>query len=133
MGLFIAQTKQIPDKVLSSSAVRAKTTAELAEKAGEWNRTIECDSGLYEQSSSGVLEIIQRIDDEHQLLMVVGHQPTCAELLADLTGCSRLRFPTAALARIDFSRDSWRQIEPGAGTIIWLVTPRLLQRLDAIG
>ena len=37
MGLFLKKKNQIPDIVISSSAERAKTTAELAIKAGTWN------------------------------------------------------------------------------------------------
>ncbi len=39
MGRFLSESAQIPAKVLSSTAVRARHTAELAMSAGRWNWT----------------------------------------------------------------------------------------------
>ena len=39
-GYFLEKEDQIPDIVISSSAERAKTTAELAIKAGNWNSNL---------------------------------------------------------------------------------------------
>ena len=37
MGKYAFQIKQVPDKIISSTALRAKSTAELAVKFGNWN------------------------------------------------------------------------------------------------
>ena len=41
MGRFLAERNQIPDLVISSTAVRARTSAELAMEAGNWNCQME--------------------------------------------------------------------------------------------
>ena len=44
MGKYVFQIKQVPDKIISSTALRAKTTAELAVKYGNWNSDFSLDS-----------------------------------------------------------------------------------------
>ena len=47
MGLFLANKKQIPDLVISSTAVRAKTTVELAIEEGKWPSPMVLESAIY--------------------------------------------------------------------------------------
>ena len=47
MGLYLARKHTIPDIVISSTAVRAKTTAELAIVSGKWECTFKLESGIY--------------------------------------------------------------------------------------
>jgi hypothetical protein len=39
-----------------------------------------------------------------------------------------VKFPTAALARIDLPIDRWREAGFGMGVLIWLVPPRVLSK-----
>jgi len=129
IGRFLRQTGQTPDLVLSSTAVRARRTAELAMEAGEWDCPLKCDPDLYGTSAPSVLEMIRDQDDAIAGLLLVGHQPTWSELVALLSGAVT-RFPTAALARIDFEMDSWTEVQAETGTLIRLVTPKLLETKD---
>ena len=47
MGKYIFQIKQVPDKVISSTAIRAKSTAELASKFGNWHSDFVLDPNIY--------------------------------------------------------------------------------------
>jgi phosphohistidine phosphatase len=127
MGRFLSSLGQEPDLVLSSSATRARETAELAMAAGDWTCPLDSTWELYAATVPATLKIIQSQDDQINNLMLVGHQPTWSELVAHLMGGGGLRFPTAALARIDFDASSWQEIEPGAGSLVWFVIPRLLK------
>lgn len=127
MGRFLTHKRQVPDGVLSSSAVRARRTAELAVEAGQWECPLTCLDLLYGASVSDVVNLLMQQPDSASALMLVGHQPTWSELIADLTGGSAVHFPTAALARIDLEIDRWREVRAGEGVLRWLVTPKLLQ------
>jgi len=133
MGRFLKQEGQVPAKVISSTAVRARTTAELAIRAGQWECTASFTDVLYGASVNSVQDLLQTEDDAMPSLLLVGHQPTWSELIADLTGGASVRFPTAALARIDFEVDRWRDVQTGGGTLRWLVTPKLLQSAGLSG
>lgn len=127
IGRFLSQRDQVPAKVISSTAVRARDTANLAMKAGEWKCAVSYTDSLYGASVAAVLEVLAAEDDALPSILLVGHQPTWSELIASLTGGTSVRLPTAALARIDFEVDRWEEVDSGGGTLRWLVTPKLLQ------
>jgi len=129
MGRVLTLNEQAPDLVLSSSAERARRTAELAREAGEWDAPLEVRSELYEATPGEVVAVVHEAGPEVRRVLVVGHQPTCGALVAILTGGADPSFPTAALARIDFEGATWSCVEPGRGRLAWLVTPKLLAPL----
>ena len=127
MGRFAASIGEIPDLVLTSSAERARRTAELAAKAGRWPSTVNATEALYHASPESVLDEIRRQRDSVDSLLLVGHEPTWSDLAARLIGSAQLRFPTAAMGRIDFAAETWKGVQFGEGVLMWLVTPKLLK------
>ncbi len=123
MGIFLKKKEQIPDIVISSSAVRAKTTAELAIKAGNWSSNFYIDERIYGRSSDFLLELVKLIDDKYQSICFVGHEPTCSSFISLCTFHSS-RFKTASMAKINFLSRSWSEIEFGKGTLDWLISPK---------
>lgn len=130
MGRFLGRNRQEPARVLTSTAVRARCTAELAMAAGNWECSLEYTEALYGASVPAVIDLLQMQDDALPSLLLVGHQPTWSELIADLTQGTAVQFPTAALARIDLDADRWRDVQPGVGILRWLVTPKILRQSD---
>ena len=123
MGIFLKDKDQIPDIVISSSADRAKTTAELAIKAGNWSSNFYVDERIYGRSSNFLLELAKLIDDKHKSICFVGHEPTCSSFIS-LSTFHSARFKTASMAKINFVSDSWSGIEFGKGTLEWLLSPK---------
>ncbi|MGF1600724.1 MAG: histidine phosphatase family protein [Thermosynechococcaceae cyanobacterium] len=113
-----------PDCVITSSAVRAKTTIELAMQAGQWDCPIEITDQLYEANPEQVLALVHEVSNTVNTLLLVGHEPTWSELTSQLIGGGQIRFPTAAMARIDFEIETWPQVREGQGTLIWLLQPK---------
>jgi len=133
VGCFLHRIDQVPQKVISSTALRTRRTAELAMESGRWQCLSEFTSSLYGASVPSVLEILQVQDESLSSVLLVGHQPTCSELIAALTGGISVRFPTAALARIDCDMDRWGDAQASGGTLQWVVTPRLLKQMGNPG
>jgi phosphohistidine phosphatase len=129
IGSALSRIHQEPGKVLSSSAVRALTTAELAIEAGGWSCPVSAMRALYLSSPDSVLGQIVEQDDRWESLLVVGHEPTCSDLASRLIGGGRIEVPTAALLRIDFDAERWSEVGYGEGGLVWMLTPRLLARL----
>jgi len=129
IGRFLTVVEQAPDLVVTSSAVRAGETVELAMAAGSWACPVEVTRDLYASSPSAVMHLVQAFAGSHDSLLLVGHEPTWSELASALIGGGHVKLPTAALARIDFDVESWAEVEFGAGILIWVVTPKLLARL----
>lgn len=49
-----------------------------------------------------------------------------SDLVAQLIQGGRIQIATAALLRLDFALDDWRQLEAGQASLIWMVVPGLL-------
>ncbi len=83
MGRVLAEEGLVPDLIISSTAVRARRTAELAVEAGKWGSEILLDRSLYDEGTRGVLAVGASAPDVDGL-MLVGHQPTWSMLVSAL-------------------------------------------------
>ena len=128
MGSYLANLGELPDRVLSSSAVRARETIDLAVEAGSWGCPVDTTRELYDTSPDQVLELLRQQSDDFASLLLVGHQPTWSLLVDGLVGGAAVKMPTAALARIDVPVDRWSEVDYGAGKLTWYVTPKGLAR-----
>lgn len=124
MGRYLSSIGEIPELVLTSSAVRARSTAELAHEGGSWDSVIDVRDELYGTGPDGVLRSISTVPSEVDQLMVVGHQPTLGGLLFMLTG-GNVAVKTATVAIVDlYLGRSWHSDEPPHGELIALLQPR---------
>ncbi|MCJ7700808.1 MAG: histidine phosphatase family protein [Anaerolineales bacterium] len=95
-----------PDIILCSSAKRAKDTAELFAVVCGFHGQIQYHRSLYQGAPSDYIELLLSQGNEHQIVMLVGHNPGLEELLSDLTDIDEW-LPTAALAHIDLDIEHW--------------------------
>jgi len=126
VGQYLAHIQSIPDGIVSSTALRARDTVALASESGSWSAPIRETQVLYGASPEQLLKVIQAEADETERLMLVGHEPTWSESIGLLIGSANIRFPTAAVARVDFDVLSWSGVKFGHGELIWLVPPKML-------
>ena len=124
MGRVLAAAYQLPDLVVTSTAVRARTTVELAHTTGGWTCPVETSDALYDTDAASVLEEIRKLPDAAAGVLLAGHEPTWAELASRLIGGGDLRFPTAAVVLIDLGVDKWRDATFGRGALVWLLRPK---------
>ena len=124
MGRHLTAAGEAPDHVLTSSAVRARTTAERAAAAGRWDAPIEIAPDLYETWPQGALEVVLGAPDVASL-MIVGHQPTWSGLVAHLTG-GAVSVPTGTVVGIDLFVATWDEVLDAQGEIVFVVRPRSL-------
>ena len=130
MGRFLAGVEQVPDLVITSTALRARETARLASEAGRWACEVKSSRSLYETTPEKTLDVIRGIDGSSDSVLLVGHEPTWSVLAGRLIGSGSLRMPTAGMVRIDTQASQWKSIAFGSGTLIWMVTPKIL---DTVG
>ena len=124
MGRVLAAADQLPDLVVTSSAVRARTTVELAHEAGSWTCPIETSDVLYDTDTASMLERIRMLPDTANSVLLAGHEPTWSELASRLIRGGDLRFPTAVMARLDLDVARWRDATFGSGVLVWLLQPK---------
>lgn len=125
MGRLLADVRQRPDSIITSSALRARQTLERAIAAGEWTAPVRVTEALYGAYSGDVLREIQAEPDATERLLLVGHEPTWSSSISRFIGGGDIAFPTAAMARIDFNITRWREADFKKGQLIWLIPPKL--------
>ena len=126
MGKYIFQIKQVPDKVISSTAIRAKSTAELASKFGNWHSDFVLDPDIYHCSTDKLQNIIAKQNSNINFICLVGHEPTFSSFLSKITGEDLVHFPTASVAKINLPINRWKEIERGQGFLSFLKRPKEL-------
>ena len=126
MGKYLADLDQMPDLVISSPAVRAKTTVQLAMESGEWSSEFKLDRSIYGGASGTLLDLLYNINDSMGVACLVGHEPTFSSFISNCTNSGWIRFPTASMARLDFEVSAWKEIRFGQGTLAWLTRPKEL-------
>lgn len=124
MGRVLARSGEVPDLVLSSSAVRALTTAELAADAGGWDCPVQVAPVLYGGSPGDVVRLVRDQDDGLGSVMLVGHEPTWSAVAAQLSGAD-IQVKTATLMALDFAGGAWDQVAPGRAEVAWVLQSRL--------
>jgi phosphohistidine phosphatase len=129
VGRFLTAVGAVPDLVLSSPAVRARTTVELAAEAGGWTAPVEIVDGFYGGVWSDVVDGVLATAGGAGRVLVAGHEPTWSDLVSVLVGGGAVAMPTAAAACILVDGNGWSRLGPGSGELCWLVTPRMLKPL----
>lgn len=120
MGRRLTSLGLDPGHVISSTALRARATAELAAESGEWKCSIELEPGFYGGAPADILERTA-LGPDVERLMIVGHQPTWGTLVHQLTGES-VDMKTAAVAVIEVR--SWDELGGGRLPLAGVHYPR---------
>jgi phosphohistidine phosphatase len=126
MGSVIAERAVRPSLILCSPAVRTKRTAELVLAAANLDVPVTFDERIYAATHARLLKVLAETETEHEVVMLIGHNPGLEELLAHFTGEAR-QMPTAALAALTLNVDSWKAIHEARAHLDWFVKPRDLQ------
>ena len=133
MGRHIAAHGIRWQRVLSSPAVRAAETIELAAEAAGQSMPVEWDRRLYLASSHNLGDVLRELPDATASVLMVGHNPGLEDLIFDLVpddGTCPLRalveekFPTATYAVLELAIDRWSDLDDGCGKLVHLVRPR---------
>lgn len=135
VGEYMAGQGLVPDLALVSSAQRTRETWELVGSAYKSPPRVEIEPRVYDASADRLLRLIRETPADVHCLLVVGHNPAMEELADGLVASGDPvsrdamdeKFPTAALAVIDFPTDAWGGIEEGSGRLDRFVTPRSLR------
>jgi len=127
MGEVVRDLGIIPGLVISSTAVRARATAELARITGGWASRLVLEDDLYGASPRGALDVVTRHAGECERVMIVGHEPTWSMLVRQLTGGS-CAMRTATIADVEMHTATWDGVTGASGTLVSLLQARQFMR-----
>ena len=123
MGEVIRELRLVPDLVVSSTATRARATAELARITGGWDSRLVLDDALYSASVGETLAVAAEHGRDFDRIMLVGHQPTWSLTVQHLTG-ARVAMRTATVVDIELSMMDWSDLPSASGSIVSLLQAR---------
>lgn len=110
IGKLLRKERLIPELVLTSSARRARDTAEAAVESSGYTPEIRHIPSFYQADIESFYEILANLSDDIDRVMIVGHNPDLEELVETLTGES-LTLPTAALVHISMPIQTWYDLK----------------------
>ncbi|HEX7726006.1 MAG TPA: histidine phosphatase family protein [Rhizomicrobium sp.] len=135
IGRAIDTRGYIPDLVVCSDALRTTETWQLLSPELAKTPKVQFTKALYLASPKNILAQIQASPDDAKTLMLVGHNPGIEECAIRLVrkpaskaeshklAQMREKFPTCALAVLDFDAESWSDAGRG-GILLEFLKPR---------
>ncbi len=126
MGKLLKEQGLVPDRIISSTAKRARNTAKAVAKACHCEDRVELTPEFYHAGPGAYLAVLQNVQDDDQRVMVVGHNPGMEALVAHLTGRMET-MPTAAIAHVALPIEKWAELDYEVqGELLALWRPKAL-------
>lgn len=105
-------------QVVSSPAIRAISTALIfARTIGISASDILVRPGLYESTTDGYLSVISSLSNEHNDVLVFGHNPVITDTANLLAGTTIEEIPTAGMIGIAFEEGNWKKASAAGGKL----------------
>ena len=129
----LRKDKLKPSLIISSPAPRALKTAQIiAHEIGCDIKNIRTRKVMYEQTTNGFLNIIKRIGENHDSLMLVGHNPSISDFAQFLIQDFNNDLPTCGTVAIKLKIDTWKEISQGVGILTQFYHPGKVKATKAI-
>jgi phosphohistidine phosphatase len=139
MANYMAAHKMNPELVLCSPARRARETNDIVIGKLRPAPVIHIEPEIYDFGDGAVLlNFLRHKAGTARSVLLVGHNPSIANLAGKLVGHGDAtlranlaeKFPTAALAVINFDLMSWAELEKGTGSLVRFVRPKDIIETD---
>ena len=135
VGAYLARRGMVPGLVLSSSAKRAVETLDLASAGWQPKPTIKKLKSLYLAMPREMLRRVQAVGRETDCVMLVGHNPGIADLAnwlcnqgkAEQRASLARKFPTGAIAVLEFDVEDWAEVDAETGRLVDFATPKQIE------
>ena len=114
MAKYTADLYDHPDKIISSTANRAKTTSEYFLK--HWNLDVDSyhlSKNLYDFSGEGLISVIKSCNDSINSLMIFGHNFAITDFVNTFGTLTIDNVPTCGFMVIDFEINDWGNLKKG--------------------
>jgi len=115
----------IPGLVISSSARRAIKTAKIFSSTLNYStEKIEINSAIYEATTQGLLNVINKIDDKYETVFMFGHNPGFT-VLANILGNKAIdNMPTCSVAELQLNIGTWNEAQAYCGKLTDFIFPK---------
>lgn len=119
IGKHLHQHNIALDLILSSTARRAMHTAMLlADCLGYAEEEVQIREGLYQEPVSGLLRLLNQLDDDYQTILMVAHNPSISFFAEYLSNEDIGGFSPASLVKLEFE-GPWAELSKATCSFIW--------------
>jgi len=125
MAKVLKADQIVPDLTVSSPAKRALTTARFIAEGLDYPKdAIEEELSIYGASVEEMLQLINRLDDQHKTVFLFGHNPTFTALAEFLGDLNIGNLPTCGIVGLRFDLSDWQSVSGGTGTEFFYDYPK---------
>ena len=111
MAKIMLEKELVPQKIMASSAKRARRTAEILVEETKANITPEVLDQLYMAEIQVYMDLIKSLPDDLERVMIVGHNPDL-ECLVQMLSNQIESLPAGAMAVLSMPIKSWKDLSP---------------------
>jgi phosphohistidine phosphatase len=128
VGRWLRKQGYLPDVVVCSAARRTRQTWDLVAPELGGSPSVTFEPRAYAASALTLLYLVRELPATARAALLIGHNPGVEELAASLTESPgggdgpRLRFPTAAVAVLEFA-GAWADLVPGDARLLAFTIP----------
>lgn len=129
MGAYLGSAGTMPDVILSSPAIRARSTAGIVAETLGFKDQIRFVKELYEFENTGVyFKQFAALPDTVSCVLAVGHNPALEMLVSEMTSAAgmNVKIPTAGLVCLSLEIETWKEIKPSIAVLNWMAIPKAL-------
>ncbi len=131
---FFIKKKIKFDLVYCSSSKRTMQTLNILSKKINFKKIIH-KKALYHASADEIIHILKQTGNNYKTLLLINHEPSMSELISqiclneksDQMQNLKRKFPTAAVAEVNFNFNGWEKLTKIKGKLTSFTTPKDLQ------
>ena len=131
VGRALKAMGQVPDAIVTSSARRARETAEGVAAAAGFEAPLRESRALYDTPGPSWLTVLATLPASADIGLLVAHNPGIEELAAVLADAPPgfLTCPTAGLIAFEISASTWKGLGERGATMRWFLRPKLIEAI----
>lgn len=138
IGVMMQHKGYLPDFVLCSTSKRTVETWEHIAPELNSQPEVAFSDELYLASPKTVANALRAVREPAKVVLLIGHNPGLEDFAKALARKPRTveerrrldtmaaKFPTSALAVLDFDVEAWNEIAAGAGVLVDFIRPKEL-------
>ena len=126
MSNYLREKEKKIDKLILSTSKRTRLTSKYFTEKIHFDSISYLDE-LYHASYSDIINIISKVENNFNSVMVIGHNPGLTELINQYTIMNIYNLPTTGVVKVEFKGDKWDRITENKGIIVYKKFPKELK------
>lgn len=129
MGELLKHIGCTPELIISSTAKRAKQTAQIVAEETEYKSEIKYEDIIYEGHAEDIFGVLSQIRPRTSKILIVAHNPQVEEFLSSVLsgGNMHVKVSTAGIVKVDIDVENLREISVRKSVLTWMATPKMFK------